>query len=206
MLWERLVSNPIFIQFGVVIRNGSKSKLIDLIFPSYLVFILAALLDSEKTFRISGSFKTFMGQSMSKFTKLGRDFSRTWICVSPSTRNKTKKKYTLFHGVWATMPATAAYALSKLTDVPFSMGAHAYDVFRTGGDWLLGLKITSASFIRTSSLSSAKRIKELGVTEDRIRLIRRGLAHWPNRKRFELVNDEHLEILSVGRMVEKRVT
>ena len=50
-----------------------------------------------------------------------------------------EKDYTLFHGVWATMPATAAFALSKLTDVPFSMGAHAYDVFREGGDWILGL-------------------------------------------------------------------
>ena len=52
-----------------------------------------------KTFRISGSFKTFMGQSMSKFTKLERDFSRTWICVSPSTRNKTKKIYSFSWGL-----------------------------------------------------------------------------------------------------------
>ena len=33
------------------------------------------------------------------------------------------KKYSLFHGVWATMPATAVFALHKLIDVPFSMGA-----------------------------------------------------------------------------------
>ena len=115
-----------------------------------------------------------------------------------------EKDYTLFHGVWATMPATAAFALSKLTDVPFSMGAHAYDVFRKGGDWILGLKFESASFIRTSSLSTAQRIKDLGVHQDKVKLIRRGLAYWPNRKGFELVNSERLEMLSVGRLVEKK--
>lgn len=115
-----------------------------------------------------------------------------------------EKDYTLFHGVWATMPTTAAFALSKLTDVPFSMGAHAYDVFRKGGDWILGLKFESASFIRTSSLSTAKRIEELGARQDKIKLIRRGLAYWPNRGGFELVNNECLEILSVGRLVEKK--
>ena len=115
-----------------------------------------------------------------------------------------EKDYTLFHGVWATMPTTAAFALSKLTDVPFSMGAHAYDVFRKGGDWILGLKFESASFIRTSSLSTAKRIEELGARQDKIKLIRRGLAYWPNRGGFGLVNNECLEILSVGRLVEKK--
>ena len=115
-----------------------------------------------------------------------------------------EKDYTLFHGVWATMPATAAFALSKLTDVPFSMGAHAYDVFREGGDWILGLKFDSASFIRTSSLSTAKRIEGLGVHQDKVKLIRRGLAYWPNRAGFELVNNERLEMVSVGRLVEKK--
>ena len=28
------------------------------------------------------------------------------------------------------MPATAVYAIHRLVDIPFSMGAHAYDLFR----------------------------------------------------------------------------
>ena len=51
------------------------------------------------------------------------------------------QNFKLFHGVWATMPATAAFALSKLLNIPFSMGAHAYDVFRKGGDWILREKL-----------------------------------------------------------------
>ncbi|MBT5915147.1 MAG: hypothetical protein HOH60_02240, partial [Opitutae bacterium] len=74
-----------------------------------------------------------------------------------------RQNYSLLHGIWATMPTTAVLALSKLTNIPFSMGAHAYDVFRTGGDWLLQLKFKNALFVRTSSRSTAGRIEQLGV-------------------------------------------
>ena len=112
--------------------------------------------------------------------------------------------FSLIHGIWATMPATAALAISKLTGIPFSMGAHAYDVFRHGGDWLLPLKLEEASFVRTSSVSSAKRLKAMKVPPERIKLIRRGLSHWPVRKSFECVHPNRIELLSVGRLVEKK--
>ena len=48
------------------------------------------------------------------------------------------------------------------------MGAHAYDVFRKGGDWLLELKFRHALFIRTSSLSTLNRIDELGVSAEKL--------------------------------------
>lgn len=115
-----------------------------------------------------------------------------------------KAGFSLVHGIWATMPATAALAISKLTDIPFSMGAHAYDVFRHGGDWLLPLKLKEASFVRTSSASSARRIKAMKVPPERIKLIRRGLSHWPRRESFECVHPNRIELLSVGRLVEKK--
>ena len=114
------------------------------------------------------------------------------------------KEYDLLHGIWATMPATAVFALSKLTNTPFSMGAHAYDVFRMGGDWLLEMKFQNALFIRTSSNSTAARIKKMGVIPEKIRLIRRGIAEWPIRNSHELVSPKRLELISVGRLVEKK--
>ena len=115
-----------------------------------------------------------------------------------------REGYSLLHAVWATMPATAALGISKLTDIPFSMGAHAYDVFRHGGDWLLSLKFEEASLVRTTSLSSARRISQMGVDSGRVKLIRRGLGHWPQRDSFERVSASRLELLSVGRLVEKK--
>ena len=114
------------------------------------------------------------------------------------------EQYDLLHGVWATMPATAVFALSKLTNTPFSMGAHAYDVFRMGGDWLLRMKFQDALFIRTSSKSTAVRIEEIGVVPEKIKLIRRGIAEWPIRESYELVSKKCLELVSVGRLVEKK--
>ena len=110
----------------------------------------------------------------------------------------------LFHAVWATMPATAAYALSKLLNVPFSMGAHAYDLFRKGGDWLLIQKIHDASMIRTSSNSSANRLLDIGLDREKVKIIKRGLAKWSIRDSYELSRSGKLKLLSVGRLVEKK--
>ena len=116
-----------------------------------------------------------------------------------------RKGYDLIHAVWATMPATAALAIHRLTGIPFSMGAHAYDLFRKGGDWLLEEKIRSACFVRTSSLSSAKRLEQRGVDSQRIKLIRRGLENFSNRD-FSVLSKkpEELKLIAVGRLVSKK--
>jgi glycosyltransferase involved in cell wall biosynthesis len=114
------------------------------------------------------------------------------------------KNFQILHGVWATMPATAAYAISNLIDIPFSMGAHAYDLFRQGGDWLLDEKFEHASFIRTSSKSSANRLYALGLDRGKVRVIRRGLSRWPQRSSFQLIDSSKLTLLCVGRLVEKK--
>ena len=113
-------------------------------------------------------------------------------------------RYQLFHAVWATMPGTAAFALSKLLDVPFSMGAHAYDLFRAGGDWLLSEKFTKASMIRTSSNSSANRLIEMGLELGKIKVIRRGLTAFPERSSYSLHDCGRISLISVGRLVEKK--
>ena len=59
--------------------------------------------------------------------------------------------------------------LVNLSMFPFSMGAHAYDLFRAGGDWLLSEKFMNASMIRTSSNSSANRLIEMGLELEKIK-------------------------------------
>jgi hypothetical protein len=39
-----------------------------------------------------------------------------------------------------------------------------------GGDWLLTTKFKHASFIRTSSLSTAQRIEDLGVSSEKVKV------------------------------------
>jgi glycosyltransferase involved in cell wall biosynthesis len=155
-----------------------------------------------------------------------RSFSRTlqylWGKKCPNTQNFNetflglgfalvearafeRKGYDLIHAVWATMPATAALAIHRLTGIPFSMGAHAYDLFRKGGDWLLEEKIRSACFVRTSSLSSANRLKQLGVETQRIKVIRRGLENFSNHDLSVFSNKTtELKLVAVGRLVPKK--
>ena len=114
-----------------------------------------------------------------------------------------REGYSLSHAVWATMPATAAIALKKLVGIDFSMGAHAYDVFRRQGDWLLECKLGEAAFVRTTSESSQQRLLELGLSPSRLRLVRRGLANWPESRALSGFC-KPLEILTVGRLVPKK--
>jgi len=112
--------------------------------------------------------------------------------------------YERMHAVWATMPATATLAINQLVDIPFSMGAHAYDVFRHRGDWMLPLKLKYAKAIRTSSRSTAFRLTCLGLESDRLELIYRSLKTMPERTNFALVKEDRLNLLCVGRLVEKK--
>ena len=114
-----------------------------------------------------------------------------------------KHKPRQFHAVWATMPATAAQLLSQLTDVPFSMGAHAYDVFENNGDWLLCQKLRDASFIQTSTQFTLQHLRSLGTDDRKILVIRRGLDIFPTIKQMRSPR-KPLRLLSVGRLVEKK--
>ena len=125
-----------------------------------------------------------------------------WALVQSSKFKKNN--YTQIHAVWATMPSTAALGCNLLTDTPFSVGAHAYDVFRNRGDWLLKLKLNRASFVRTSSESTARRLMSLGVDKKKLKLIHRSLKGSVKRKSYGLVNSSHLSLLTVGRLVEKK--
>lgn len=109
----------------------------------------------------------------------------------------------VFHCVWATMPATAGWILSKLTGVPFTMGAHAYDVFKNGGDWLLQPKLRAAQVVHTTTDAAKRHLVARGARKDHVLLIRRGLDQFPPCKRPR-ENRRPLRILSVGRLVPKK--
>lgn len=109
-----------------------------------------------------------------------------------------------FHAVWASAPATAAWALYKLTGTPFSMSGHAYDLYEDGGDGLLEVKIPEARFIRTSTDTGRNRWKQLGCPGEKVHVIRRGLSKLPKLEQGpDTVPQEPYKLLAVGRLVEK---
>ena len=117
------------------------------------------------------------------------------------------------HAVWATGPASAALFLNHINSTPFSMGGHAYDLFRDGGDMLLLEKSQTAKFIHTSTSVARKELVHKGVAVEKIHLIRRSapikgqIKSPPILQRetsYASVNGAPIRILSVGRLIAKK--
>jgi len=118
-----------------------------------------------------------------------------------------KKKVDLIHASWATAPATAAWTASRITGIPFSFGAHAYDVYRYGGDPFLKEKLHDARMIHTTTLQNVDYLGGLEETApEKIVLARRGLPGLPYEitERTLWNRKDPICILSVARLVEKK--
>ncbi|MGB5452156.1 MAG: glycosyltransferase [Sedimenticolaceae bacterium] len=112
-------------------------------------------------------------------------------------------KPAIIHAAWATGPGTAAQLIAALTDRKFCQGAHAYDIFRDGGDWWLDSKLVDAEAVITSSNAGREALLARGAREASTHLIRRGLSSLPALSTPRSPR-RPLRILSVGRLVEKK--
>ncbi len=109
----------------------------------------------------------------------------------------------LVHGAWAGAPATAAWLLWRILGVPYSTGAHAYDLYEHGGDWWLLEKIACARFVQTSTEMGRKFLVERGAGEKKIQVIRRGLGSFPQFKPLR-PSREPLRLICIARLVPKK--
>lgn len=180
---------------GVPIRTFPKWKLLKMIWtlPWALIRKPTVLASSTATF--------FSGKppSLLNFfeTLLGYGFALShWVNVKQDPPD-------LIHGIWATSPVSAAHFLSALTGVPFSMGAHAFDVFEDGGDWHLKEKLDEARMVHSSSGNTLRQLLRCGADESKLRLVRRGLNEYPVFKSARK-NRKPIRLISVGRLVEKK--
>jgi glycosyltransferase involved in cell wall biosynthesis len=107
------------------------------------------------------------------------------------------------HAVWASAPAAAAWALGRLTGIPFSMAAHAYDLYENGGDWFLDEKIAASRFVRTSTWMAGSALRQRGVEPGKVVVIRRGLDVLPPFNALR-PGRSPLRVVCVARLVEKK--
>jgi glycosyltransferase involved in cell wall biosynthesis len=118
-------------------------------------------------------------------------------------REFQKNPPALVHGAWAGAPATAGWLLWRILGIPFSTGAHAYDLYEHGGDWWLLEKLELARFIHTSTEAGRQRLVERGIAAAKIHTIRRGLESFPELK--PLRRGRHpLRLICVARLVPKK--
>jgi glycosyltransferase involved in cell wall biosynthesis len=137
---------------------------------------------------------------------LGNFWSTVWAAIFAVCRaNRIRKeKPDVIHGVWATGPATAAAILGRLCGVPFSFGAHAYDIYRHGGDAFLEPKLRATSFVHTTTDAAANYLRErANGAPVKIVLARRGLDQLPPKPVRDPIA-RPVRLLSVGRLVPKK--
>jgi len=109
----------------------------------------------------------------------------------------------LVHAVWACGPATAAWLLWRILGIPYSTGAHAYDLYEHGGDWWLMEKIALARFVHTSTEAGRRRLVERGAAPGKIHVIRRGLETFPAFKALRSPR-RPLRLICIARLVPKK--
>ena len=109
----------------------------------------------------------------------------------------------IIQAAWATAPGTAAQLIAGLTGRRFCQGAHAYDIFRNGGDWWLESKLADAGAVITSTNAAREALLARGARDASTHLIRRGLNFLPQLAPPRSPRTP-LRILSVGRLIEKK--
>ena len=109
----------------------------------------------------------------------------------------------LVHGAWAGAPATAGWLLWRILGIPYSTGAHAYDLYEHGGDWWLLEKLALAKFVHTSTETGRELLIERGVDAAKIHVIRRGLNQFPDFKPLRPARSP-LRLICVARLVAKK--
>ncbi len=109
----------------------------------------------------------------------------------------------LCHAVWATTPAAAGWMFERLLGIPYTMGAHAFDVFQNGGDWLLEDKLRHARLIHTTTAATRARLLERGANPARMVMIRRGLDAVPPLPPRR-ASGKVIHLLAIGRLIPKK--
>ncbi|MGL6291518.1 MAG: glycosyltransferase [Silanimonas sp.] len=102
------------------------------------------------------------------------------------------------HAHWATYPSTVAWALSKLTGIPFSFTAHAHDIFVE--DQLIAPKLADAALGVTISRYNVRYLARWGadVMGERLQVVHCGVDFGELAENLDARAADH--IVTVGRL------
>ena len=179
-----------------VVRAGSVARL-----------LLAALMGAWREVRRRRGLPWWGGRLLAKHRpRHAEGWFHTWwgtLFALARVEEFRRRKPDVIHGAWATAPATVAAVLGELLGVPFSFGAHAYDLHRHGGDPLLPAKMRTGAFVHTTTQTNVEHLRaRFPESRAEIVLARRGLPDLPEV--MERGERAELRLLSVGRLVPKK--
>ena len=113
-----------------------------------------------------------------------------------------KEKCNHLHVHFAHVPTDIGMYASSLSSIPFSVTAHANDIFERG--WLLKEKVDRSSFFATISEFNKKHLAEIGVDTQKLEIIRCGVDPSQFSPKDTVTSNQVIKIGVIGRLVDKK--
>lgn len=113
-----------------------------------------------------------------------------------------QKKCDHLHVHFAHIPTDIAMYASVLSDIPFSVTAHANDIFERG--WLLIEKVNRAKFFATISEFNKRHLRDMGANVENIKIIRCGVDPAQFFQKNDSPRGAFVKLGVIGRLVEKK--
>lgn len=106
------------------------------------------------------------------------------------------------HVHFAHIPTDIAMYASVLSAIPFSVTAHANDIFERG--WLLVEKVNRAKFFATISDFNKRHLLNIGANLEKVKIIRCGVDPTKFSQKNNSLRSTVVKIGVIGRLVEKK--
>ncbi|MFV2054250.1 glycosyltransferase [Aliiroseovarius sp. YM-037] len=178
--------------------------------PEYLhrspIRVLRGLIKSMTKPGFRAAFGRFLGDLRRDFTRNRvRRFGQAAVLAS-----EWPDGFDWLHAHFIHTPASVAAYASQIMDVPWTVSAHAKDIW-TSPDWELADKLSDARWAVTCTRSGHEHLRDLSGKNGRVHLSYHGLnldrfPHFPRSlsPRDGTQPDDPVTILSVGRAVGKK--
>jgi len=106
------------------------------------------------------------------------------------------------HTHFAHVPTDIAMYAAALSDIPYSVTAHANDLFERG--YLLQEKVQRSSFFATISEYNIRMLERIACNKEQLKLIRCGVDAEKFSSRQDFVPNSTFKVGVIGRLVEKK--
>ena len=125
-----------------------------------------------------------------------------WLAAAKLARQLQEQGCTHLHVHFAHVPAQIAMYAAAFTGLPFTIMAHANDIFERG--LLLPQKARRATMMLTISQHNVEHLRSIGVPPDKLAVVRCGVSLAPSTDLRAIEPRDRYRIGTLGRLVEKK--